>query len=610
MKRKTSAAPSRVYTYGCRPPIEGFKQLDDQLFRAHRYRNGLVEIERRRRERIAQAQAKHGALGPLLIVIDYLSTQIAEDRKAIKLARSGSGNMPAVIALRARIAAARVDLSVLRWLLGWCRTQAKTDQALAAEYAKIEAAVRMEIKALRGSAAKPYWGSYLAVERSAEAWRKSPEPPRFLRYTGEGRVVVQIQKGMPVAQAYTGKDTRLRILPATPRVRRDGSAAPVKDTYRTAWIRVASTEKGKPVWAVLPMVMHRELPTDGRIMWAWILRRRVGVRYTYELQITVEAESFARAAGQLKCSDTPAPKPDGTEGVIALDIGHREIDGLARVALWVDYTTGERGELRLPRWRRVHDGRQVPNGIDKAKDLRSIRDRRLDVIRDLIVAHRAGASAWFRERTTHAHKWRSPARIGMLYRDWGRQEAPSGINPWADLALAVALRGYLDRDRHLLDWEMAERGNYARRRREQYRVFAVGLAKKYRTIIIADRDYRRERRPPEKTMSEKEGHSGRALLHETAPGELVACVRAAAQAHGAHLIEAVIEGDTLWAVDHRVCERMLAASGYVMQSDAEPLAQVISLEPRAKDVPAQARRLGTDERVDPLANADTSVQIP
>ena len=39
----------RTYRFGCRPPTVNTALAMEQLWRAHRYRNKLVEIERKRR---------------------------------------------------------------------------------------------------------------------------------------------------------------------------------------------------------------------------------------------------------------------------------------------------------------------------------------------------------------------------------------------------------------------------------------------------------------------------------------------------------------------------------------------------------------------------------
>jgi hypothetical protein len=290
--------------------------------------------------------------------------------------------------------------------------------------------------------------------------------------------------------------------------------------------------------------LHRPLPDDGRITWAWVIRRRVGVRYQYELQITIESSAF-----------TARQKTEGWSA-IALDIGGRDLPtGDTRVAYWVD-SNGKRDELLLPRWRRssptrrMHGRPFVPNDLRKVEEIESIRDKRLDAIRGLLAEY--ATMPWLplqlRELIAPVGRWRSPLRFGALLRDWERHEH--------DGVAYAALAAYWRRDRHLSDWAANERRRYFARQKTLYRDFAAQIANSYTTIVIAKRDYRLERRPPERATA-AEGRASRKVMRMAAPGKLRSCVLEAARARGAHVVEVVLEGDTAWAVDSKVAERLL-----------------------------------------------------
>lgn len=645
MKRKTSTAPTKIYTYGCLPPVEGAAEFDEQLFRAHRYRNSLVEIERRRRDRITQVQRDHDILGDLLEVAHSTETMVAEARRETKLLRSGKGDSAAVAAQRELIEAALADLAVLKFLLARARfmlkvdddvkerlalvEEAKTSPSLiryvkpwqrlgAAVYAAItgDAGVRLyceyaavddqaseEKRNARGASGLAS-GTYLVVEKASETWRAAFDPPRFLRYEGEGRIAVQLKNGTTTAEVESCQDTRLRIGPATPRVNKAGRVqTAVRPEFRTVWIRVGSDGR-TPVWTKLPIVMHRPLPEDAKIMWAWIIRRRVGVRYKYELQLTVEAESFASTATRKEL-----------DKAVAIDIGARDLPtGEVRSALWLD-SDGATGEVKSaltrlssPTSRGVGRRESVPDNMTKVHDLRAIRDKNLDAIKSTIATYKivAGASPassvpdpaldWLRERAEYVMMWRSPARVALLYRNWQRHDG--------DVAVHEEIGAYLKQDRHLIDWESRERSRNLNRRRECYRTFAVRIAKQYATIVLAKRDYRRAEWVPEQAVSTR-GTDSREIMRNVAPGELCEEIKRAAKSHGAKVIEVRLEGDTSWALDARVCERLFA-SAEAVTGQALPLASgkpqnhVGSIEPWKK------RRLGTAERIDPLANEDVT----
>ena len=177
----------RTYRFGARPPTFNAPIAMEQLWRAHRYRNDLVEIERKRREEVAKFDK---------------ATDIG--KKQIERANESAS---------AEGRAARATCGV-------------------------------------------YWGSYLLVEAAMSGARKGKEPPHFERWDATGRLGVEIQHGISVARAFSGADTRLRILsmpdPAgmTSGSRRSGKRHLVS-------IRIGSDEHKDPVWASWPVTMRR-----------------------------------------------------------------------------------------------------------------------------------------------------------------------------------------------------------------------------------------------------------------------------------------------------------------------------------------------------------------
>jgi hypothetical protein len=597
--RAKAAVESRlsVFAYGARTPTGATASLVEQeLRRAHRYRNALVEIERRRRARIAEAQRAHDALGPLLAAIESTETTVAEARREAKASRTGRGDPDKLAALREIIEVAQADLSVLRWLRGWAKAAARSDAALLASYREIEEQSSAEIKALRGSDEAPYWGTYLAIETAARKWKRSADAPRFIRYDGTGRIIVQLQGGLRVEEAMNGEDTRLRILPPvanapvespqTPRQiaravaygivhfcrcgnmtrefvggRGQGRAAPL----HLVALRIGSEGRNKrtPVWATIPTLLDRPLPPDGVIKWAWAIRKRVGMRFVWEVQFVLEADSLR-----------PPARADSSR-TIALDIGSRELPtGQTRVAYWVD-SNGARGEI-------------VTAAV-----------RRYDVLKELLALYRTmpWAPDWLQEQTSRVAFWRSPARAAILYRDWQHHEH--------DEVIRTALGNYLTHDRHLLDWESKERRRHLARRRERYRVHAAEIARTYGIIVLADRDYSRQEVDPEKGKA-SEGRTGRILMRQAAPGELRREILRAAQSYGSHVIEISIEGDTARAIDPKVCERMLANAAVAMRGSPPLVGE--NAKPAAGGAAApQRRRLGRVRREDALAHRDVTV---
>lgn len=630
MNKEKRLTPTRIYSYGCLPPVIGADLVDDQIRRAHHYRNALVRIERRRRERMAEVQRRHDTLGPIVEAIGNLETQIGEARRDVRLTYAGGKqDSEKRAALKESIAALRAELSILRdrkrtqidllrvdedvmaslvkikmpprlaykvtpwWLLGMAVYATERNDAgirLRCEYAAVNEMAAAEQRAARaasGLGRNP--GTYQEVEKAAKAWRKAPDAPRFRRCDEEGRVAVQIQKkGLTVEQFESGRSTQLRLTAATPR---PGQTA-IRATYRTVHIRVSSEGRGrKPVWAAFPMVLHRPLPSDGKIVNAWVIRRREGVaRFSWKVQFVVKAESLENSRQSYSSA-----------AVIAVDIKKMPVTGQERlVADWKD-SLGQKGEVRLPATRlssptsRGQTRRKiVPSDSENIEKVKAAQSHMLDELVSALTRYRDIAPDWYRERTKWASKWRSFSRVILLERYW-RDNRFAG-----DETIYRRVQEYMKQSRHLSDWESCERGRYIGRRREQYRTFAAEIVRRYRKIMLVKRDYRIEKAPPEHQPSTN-GREARKRVHSTAPGELRGAIREAAKSAGVKVVEIKINGS------ERVCERLLASVD-VVRDQAAALAGSNTKE-SSMDVRKRftRRRLGTMERRDPLAGQDVTL---
>jgi hypothetical protein len=57
-----------------------------------------------------------------------------------------------------------------------------------------------------------YWPNYLESERAANQARFQRMDPKFHRWTGEGSLAIQFQKGLSVAELFECQDSRLRLI--------------------------------------------------------------------------------------------------------------------------------------------------------------------------------------------------------------------------------------------------------------------------------------------------------------------------------------------------------------------------------------------------------------
>ena len=154
--RPTNGSATRAYAYGCRPPVDNASVALNQLERAHRYYNVLIEIERERRAKIREAEQ---------------AARVGAFDEAKQAALEAAKN-EATEAARQRVRDERKQCGV-------------------------------------------YWGTYLciedAVERAGRATRLDQDP-RFRPWLGEGLLAVQIQGGMSPEKLCSGTDTRVRLV--------------------------------------------------------------------------------------------------------------------------------------------------------------------------------------------------------------------------------------------------------------------------------------------------------------------------------------------------------------------------------------------------------------
>lgn len=471
--------PIRVYRYGLLPPTERSDEVRRQMLLAHRYRNTLTEIERGRRAAIRESMSAYADIAALEADVKKLDAACESAASQIKKTRAStrsrsdtdeqrqtlrdlrSKKSDTVRGLRERRAALRADASLVR----------RQD-----EINELAAELQRSARAHCGV----YWGTYLLIEDAAQASRKMPmydgaEPndPRFSRWRGNGQIGVQLQGGMPVAEALGCEDTRMRIGPGRfverpdrldgaprkhPSDRRFGKGAADSKTLR---VRIGSDDRA-PLWASWPMRMDRPMPASGRIKKATVSVRMRGPREEWSVEITVDELPRERRCG---------------EGAVAVDLGWRKIGDEVRVLAWHG-SDGRHGELRLT-------AREMA-GLQKANELQSTRDQNFDAAVMALVAGVAKLAAppWLSSSLAHVTKWSSQARLSALASRWKASRFDG------DEAALTALESWRYHDFHLWSWQESQRLGALRHRRERYRVLAADLSSRYGTLVLESFDLR------------------------------------------------------------------------------------------------------------------------
>lgn len=460
--------PSRIYSFGAKAPEGGLPVVVEQMRIANRYRNALVELELARRARVDQmlrelspdlldTEARIAAAEKILEDLrQKLKARAAEKRKR----ESSTEEREAIREVLASLKALRARRKELRKGLFESSAWETTQEAIN-EWAGTEA------KRLRKESGL-YWGTYLHVEQSMSGVRRGA-PPRFRGWRGDGHLAVQLQGGLPVRDLLTQvPDSRFRIAPVPEEAWLPGG----RKLRRTmAYLRVQSDEQGNPIWADVPIVLHRPLPEDATIKWVHLVRRRIGCSEEWRVQLVL-----ARARGW-------DPTDRSAHGEVGIDVGWRlRPDGGLRVAYWVG-SDGAEGELCLPpKWLAK---------MRKVEDLRAIRDKNFNAARDALTIAMAGATEpeWLVEAGKTILRWRAPRRLAALVLRLRDAYASGEKIPVSGMAIVEA-EGWRKQDRHLYQWEAHLREKLFRQREDLYRNFAATLRRRYHLARVEKLDLR------------------------------------------------------------------------------------------------------------------------
>jgi len=469
----------RVYKFGIKPPFENREMVYNQLELAHAYRRDLARLERNRRtvrlavmeldddfcsarERAQQASQQVTAVYDQIKAVRGAERKLAVPQdllRALQEKRDLSANALTSFRVQRRITQSRLGFLLER-----------TDKV-----------ANDERKILRANCGL-FWGTYLLVETAADASAKDtpefdghqPNCPGCPPWRGEGSIGVQIQKGMDAACLF-GSDTRVRIDPLPRAIEKSGgqprkAGFGKRQAQRTILrMRIGSTDR-KPVWGSWKMSMHRQLPEGARIKFVTVTCRKIGPRQEWTCQITAEIPEPVRACGT---------------GIVAVDIGWRQIGEGLRVGTWWGADGGPAQELQMPA--------DIRSSWDKCDSLRSIRDRQRDVFlpRFHAALSKRELPEWLRTRTATLMRWESCNRIHNLLKEWKERGRFVG-----DKAAYSMLYGYCYRDYHLWEWEDSQRKKTLRRRKEGYRCIAAKLASTYGTLVLEQFDLRSVAKKP------------------------------------------------------------------------------------------------------------------
>lgn len=578
MKRKTSSAPTRIWSFGARPPTAEAERVRDQFWRASRYYNRLIEIERRR---LDEYRITRSSLDPELGALES-DARAAEERvesviQAIRDHRRRT--VGAHLSHTGKVAKTREIPAELAEQLAAARATAKSAHEAAKErrtaFEGQLAAARDEEKrrvAERGEGTGPRVRERVRADVVAEmlneewsdAWKllrqiddralterkraradsglspgtgikvdeavdqaiktARPAPPKFRRYDGGGRVVVQL-RDTTVATLLDCSSQHFQLVPSV----RQGARGN-QEQYFVARIRVGSDSKKAPVWADFPVKIHRMPPLDAVVKWAWVVARRQGESMRFELQLTMEHASFAEAK-----------RPSG-EGEVHVRVGWTTVPSGVRVAQWndgehveSDYNRGAHGHAarlrshadthydsaqRVVRLVTKRSGNRLLHWERMRSDQKRLAFRRLcrEYAEHVLTAEGARSMwvEWKRGRLSHGADLFAPLTV---VRRWMLRKWPARMTMREPAtALAFWLLLWTRKDEHLRTYHANASRRTEAQREARYRRTAIRLATQYETLALDKMSIAELAKLPEVDEPNPIAESSRSNRHALAPG--------------------------------------------------------------------------------------------
>lgn len=521
-----------------------FRAMDDvpaaavaELRRAHELSNLMIEVEKDHAEAVAEAWREHPELEKIeqeiVDATEAIEQVVVEMGKEKQETRSSKPSPE----MKARLLAARKVRRECKKRLSEAK---KLHYPLLKERLNgLNDVRRQKLKdtykpAVAGGL---YWANYNAVkdrhEAAVKAVRSSrkmgkPADLRFRRWTGEGTLVVQLQRAtgqaprLPETVADLEKGAWRNVGALTPALdpeHWDTLTRAKQRRIRMGNLRFRVGAGDEAGYVNLPVIVHRPIPPDADICMMEISRRRLGSRMLVHVSVVVRLPEV----------------PKRTEGTqVCLHVGWRGLDdGSIRVGVitgpWnppeelqgVVRRHGEWAEIVIPgRWR---------DQMEYVQSLVSIRSKNLDVLKKWILE-------WLDAHSDHSiagietiERWRSPNRFAALSL---RIRSDDSI----DHSFRRQLEAWRRQDLHVWDIEANLRAKILARRNDSFAKVAAWALDEAAVLTVDSFRLSALSRKPDIGEEDNEAHRrARANRVMAAPGILRGVFQDAAGRRGVHV---------------------------------------------------------------------------
>lgn len=504
--RKTSALPTRIWSFHAEAPTVGAERAREIVRVAGEYYNTLVAIER---ERVREYEETRRYYAPEIVEAeeawrDALASTLTGPEKQQRLKGASEFLSSRKREFEASLARPREELKRRRKILGAgkgpsirAKINAETLEQMLEEpqwgeawkdLEQAQASALEQIKQARAKCGIPF-GCYvlteMAVQAAIEASRPAPPKPKE---QANARLGLQLRNDTTVKSVLSGR------------------CAPLKIAFtggRGAIVTMVLGRDEEPIEFTIHL--HNSPPPNAIVKWAWLRIRSappyLSTPYFYEFQLTLEAAEFAhlrwqRGSGLVRLSSCLEPLADG---------------GM-RVARWAG-EDGRQGEVTAPAelLRRLAYPARLRRYADERRD-RAYRVIRLWLWRSgnrvtMRPAHDHGdprlepikalARGYAEHHLGAGHDRGDPRR--ELWEAWRRERGSLRLDLYADLreasrwarehglASAAArfawwLELWTRKDTHLRRWAADQRRHAENSRDERYREEAIALTRAYGTL--------------------------------------------------------------------------------------------------------------------------------
>ena len=540
-KETASKIPSRIWSYGCRPPTVGAELVEKQLRLAHDYYNKLALIHRKSQERKKHALMGHPGVAALSIATLLHWKELEDLKLAIRSGRSETRERPPLSDIeKARLRDAGDKHYKARRALTdlWLKIQMAADAMSHLdsfdgvtplddkERKKVEKS-KARIEELRKSSADSGTPAALRFAGSTIPWKRVEAVLKVLKSEeDESRLAAKAARTefrdlglfwgtyLITETAFdSAKELRIDLHTGWPKIVRgkevwDGGGRigvqvqggmTVGEMFGSGtWLQIApvpelafhSLVRGERRRLARTRVKLR-VGSNGRAPiwaeWPMVLHREPpkNARIKWAWIIKEKIGCQFRWTLQVTFQDKSFAPPIREGQTAGIDIGWRKMgENDIRIAYLQDEDGIER-DIRLPP--------DIIIRLRKADELRSLRDHKFNIVRKLLCywlrkAKQNGVVKVKEELAKmfeHLHSWRSTARLSSAVWDWGQTMRFEG-----DEKIWARMEKWRKRDKHLYLWEANSRDEAIARRTDFYRKLACDLAKTYAVVKLEDFDLR------------------------------------------------------------------------------------------------------------------------